>query len=256
MDGGVEALAALGEKTIWEGCAAYRSAPGVTVGHRWFLTGSGYAGLNGVFLPAHGPIDLATASAPFRAAGVPMLWHLPPDAPKELDGRLAGAGYRFEEAEPMMVCDLNEVGAAAIQPAGLTIRRVTDRRDLARFAEVWMGVSTAEVVADVVRLRSANGFGPQARFEHLLGFAEGRPVACAAVFHGSAAAEVQHIVTSRGERRRGFGSAMTAAALAAVRSRGGRTAVLTASPQGEGIYSALGFRAVGVVRRFAWDPPL
>ena len=52
-----------------------------------------------------------------------------------------------------------------------------------------------------------------------------------------------------GVRRRGIGTAMTVAALDLVRRQGGRHAVLTASPDGFGIYERLGLETVATVRR-------
>lgn len=47
---------------------------------------------------------------------------------------------------------------------------------------------------------------------------------------------------------------MTIAALDLVRRQGGRYAVLTASPEGFGIYERLGFETVATVRRFLGRP--
>ena len=83
----------------------------------------------------------------------------------------------------------------------------------------------------------------------VLGLVDGDVVATAGVVHGTRAAEVQHIATQRSHRRRGIGTAMTVAALDLVRRQGGRHAVLTASPDGFGIYERLGFETVATVRR-------
>ena len=52
-------------------------------------------------------------------------------------------------------------------------------------------------------------------------------------------------------RGRGIGTALTSAVLAAGRDAGASIAVLTASPDGAGIYRRLGFAEQRVVRRFA-----
>jgi hypothetical protein len=48
---------------------------------------------------------------------------------------------------------------------------------------------------------------------------------------------------------------MTAAAMDLARRRGDKRAVLTSSPEGEGVYRNLGFEPVCTVRRFLWKPP-
>ena len=50
------------------------------------------------------------------------------------------------------------------------------------------------------------------------------------------------------ERRRGIGSALTLAALQLAASQGCAAATLNATPEGELLYSALGFRSVGVAQ--------
>jgi ribosomal protein S18 acetylase RimI-like enzyme len=133
-------------------------------------------------------------------------------------------------------------------PAGLVVVEATTPEQLADFARVWSGGAGRAAIADLARLRSAPAF------TNLLGLLDGVPVATAAAFHGPVAGEVQHVVTMAAARRRGIGAVLTAAAWAAIRGRGASAAVLTASPDGEGIYRRLGFRTVGTVRRYQWRP--
>jgi GNAT superfamily N-acetyltransferase len=57
------------------------------------------------------------------------------------------------------------------------------------------------------------------------------------------------------ERRRGVGSALTAAACALGRAESCRYATLNATYEGELLYSALGFRSVGVAQTWWLHPP-
>ena len=246
-------LVRLADQTIWLGCAAYGADPDVVVGERWFQTGFPYAGLNGV-LVATEPVDVSATLERFRVRRLPMLWHLGPLSPAGLEAELSAAGCRFEEEEPLMVCDLEAPRAPLQPPAGLQILRVADKAGLAEFVRIWIGSGEQGAVAHLIRLRSATGYGLKASFGHFLGVLDGVPVACAAAFHGPEASEVQHVVTATSARRRGIGAALTSAVMARIEARGARTAVLTASPDGAGIYRELGFRPVGTVRRYAWLP--
>jgi GNAT superfamily N-acetyltransferase len=242
-------LASMAEETIWLGCAAYGAVPLVEVGERWYLTGTDYPGLNGIF-PVSGPVDVTAAHHPYQRRAVPVLWHLGPDAPRGLAARLIDAGAVFDEAEPLMVADLLDPPPAAPPVPGLEIVEVTGDAGLAEFGRIWSGSGDPAAIEELVRLRG----GPGPVFEHLLGVLDGVPVACAAAFHGPRAGEVQHVVTRPAARRRGIGAALTRRLLACMHERGTRTAVLTASPYGTRIYQRLGFRQVGVVRRYLWRP--
>jgi GNAT superfamily N-acetyltransferase len=243
------ALAALAEETIWSGCAAYAADPAVEVGHRWYLTGCRYPGLNGVF-PLGEPVDIAGALVPFQRRRVPMLWHLGPRAPGRMAARLRSAGCVFDHEEPLMTIDLDRSPPPVPPVPGLAVVAADSDARLAEFAQVWSGHADPVELDQLVRLRRHGG----AAFSHLLGLLDGVPVACAAAFHGPDAGEVQHVVTVRQARRRGIGTWLTSRTLALIRERGCSTAVLTASPYGERIYRRLGFRAVGAVRRYRWRP--
>jgi ribosomal protein S18 acetylase RimI-like enzyme len=106
-----------------------------------------------------------------------------------------------------------------------------------------------------VALRAALGLDASAACRHLIGYIKDDAVATAAVYHGTRASEVQHVVTLHEHRRRGIGTAMTVAALELARAHGNRYAVLTASPDGERIYARLGFVTVCRVRRFLQRVP-
>ncbi|MGE2768763.1 GNAT family N-acetyltransferase [Rhodococcus sp. 1.20] len=59
------------------------------------------------------------------------------------------------------------------------------------------------------------------------------------------------VVTLETARRRGFGSAVTLAALDIARERGARTAVLQASSDGAQLYRNVGFEDVGTYAEYS-----
>jgi ribosomal protein S18 acetylase RimI-like enzyme len=83
-----------------------------------------------------------------------------------------------------------------------------------------------------------------------LGYAEGKPVAARECFLFAGVAGVYNVVTITTARRRGFGRALTIAALLEGREAGYRTAVLQASVQGQSVYARLGFVECGPFREY------
>ena len=152
-----------------------------------------------------------------------------------------------------MLADLT-LGTGSTAPPELAVTRIETASELEAWVRLLSGSDDIGFIRDVVRLRAASGYGERAAFEHLIGRVDGEAVAIAAVFHGPRAGEVQHVVTARSHRRRGLGAAITRAALALLRRRGHSRAVLTASPDGFGVYSRLGFEPIGNVRRFVLTP--
>jgi ribosomal protein S18 acetylase RimI-like enzyme len=247
----------MAEQTIWEGFRLYAEAPGTSIIENDCVsavcTGLPYEGFNAAIsrgFPRPGQIDEVMDL--FRGANVRMLWHVWP-AHHGIESALLERGLVFYEEEPAMVADL-AVETSNPSPIDMHIRSTRDLEDLNVWVRILSGSSNDTFIRRVAEIRGAADSRAGARFEHLLGLVDGDVVATAGVFHGTRAAEVQHIVTERSHRGRGIGTAMTVAALELVRRQGGRYAVLTASPDGFAIYERLGFETVATVRRFLGRP--
>lgn len=77
-----------------------------------------------------------------------------------------------------------------------------------------------------------------------VGYANGTPVACSAVTVTEGVAGIFCVGTIKGFRGRGYGSAMTRAAIDGGRSIGAQAAYLAATKLGAGVYKRIGFRTV------------
>jgi ribosomal protein S18 acetylase RimI-like enzyme len=237
--------------TIWQGCAAYAIA-GATVVHRdrirWFATGVGYEGLNGVFIaPGTPAVPVEDALRTFHDLRVPALWHVAATGQPMPIADLPGVSW-YEE-EPLMVAPVGRYEMPHVPR--LSVYMVRDEAGIREWVRIWSGQGSGSVFDGLVAARSAAG----PAFTHLLAVVAGTPVACAAAFVGDSAGEVQHVVTVPGMRRRGIGTALVVAALRAIGEHGRDVAVLTSSRDGLGLYRRLGFRPVGAVARYLWAPP-
>jgi GNAT superfamily N-acetyltransferase len=105
--------------------------------------------------------------------------------------------------------------------------------------------------AGIAETRRALAAARPRRVWHLGAWRDGVPVGHAAVNVTSGRLSVAGIYdmgVAEQERRRGIGRALTIAALQLGRAQGCEVATLNATPEGELLYRAVGFRSVGVAQ--------
>jgi GNAT superfamily N-acetyltransferase len=191
--------------------------------------------------------------AAYRRAETGFVWWVgPSDTPSDLGARLSAAGLTLEGNAPAMAADLADVPLDEPPPAGLEVVPVTDQATLEEFLTViaadWLEWTGGEYTP--VQLRTLEAWRTQipARFAHeavpqrWIGRVDGAVVATSRVSLGAGVAGLYAISTLADHRGRGYGRALTIAALRAAASIGHRIGVLQASDLGYGVYTRLGFR--------------
>lgn len=206
-------------------------------------------------------VERAVAGARSALAGVPWWWWVGPDSAEGTAGALARHGGRLLAVMPVMTRPLGQPGddARAFTTAGqeealsgLRVEAVGDDRLMAEVVRTYrtsMGLGPAlqagllhresrrEDNADVIRLAAV-----------LDGRVVGSTVVVAA--HGVAGIFLVHVAERC--RRRGVGTALTAAALRVGQDRGMRLAALVASAAGEPLYRRAKFARVSEYRLFTF----
>ena len=223
------------------------------------------------FAPADARRRIAETIAAARGTGRPFAWWTDPAGAPDLGARLTAAGLKEDERAPLMVAELgDEDDMAPALPEGLEIREVRDAAALAVFADLLADSfePRAETVVEffhrtagalLASLASAPGGentqdAGAMRPRLFLGCVRGEPVCTSQVVFAEGVAGLYNIVTRTGFRRRGFGAAMTLAAMRAAREADYRTVVLAASAMGEPVYRRLGFEVRGEFVVYAVEP--
>ena len=189
------------------------------------------------------------------ADGRPFIWSVwPSDTPADLRTRLLAAGFEDEGTEPLMALDLAGVDLDATPPEALAIEAAVTAADIAAVTTFLFLSADASDPGEVVFARALEQFaaGPAPTLRLFAGRVDGEIVATSGVSTLTGVGGIYAVTTAEAWRGRGFGRALTLAAVRAGAEAGMRTSVLLASDLGHPVYRRIGFQDVGRVAFLRW----
>ena len=191
------------------------------------------------------PIERVLALADSFFAGAEYSILVEADTMPQLEESLRARRWRLDEEEPALVLSPIPLPLPATVPAGLTISLVTTAAQFAQYLELSQNLWVPTLAA---------ALDPQVGL--LVGAVADEPVAVARFTCFGAVGEVLGVETQPAHRRRGFGMALTWAAIAEAARRGCTAITLNASASGYPLYRRMGFVPVGTYRTYAPPEPL
>jgi GNAT superfamily N-acetyltransferase len=184
--------------------------------------------------------------ARLRARGRPAVWWTSRNSrPADIGKRLLARGLEAWPAWPGMAMDL-----ALLPPPprheDFSVEVCRSPAQLADQLSVLESLDMRGIFSGAFeRMAERAGLGPEQTWQHFVGrLANGRAVACASVCTAGEAAGLYAVAVAEDARRRGFGRAVSLAALQAGADRGLRFGVLQSSQLGFSVYRGIGLSLV------------
>jgi ribosomal protein S18 acetylase RimI-like enzyme len=224
-------------------------------GALWYTSEEPHFILNGVyraqFAPENADERIEQVLDTFRRRGSQAVWWVGPSArPDDLGQRLLAHGLVHHGNALGMAMELRNLRAPSM-PGGLKIKVIQDSETLRQYLDVFSLPPGVERAFRDLYVDLALQCGlPWYRF---VGVLDGEPVGISEVYLGVGVAGIYGVTTVEWARRRGIGSAVTAAAFLAARAQGYRVGVVIATEAGSGVYQRLGFRSYCELSHYLWE---
>lgn len=165
--------------------------------------------------------------------------------PADIGRRLLARGLQPWPAWPGMAMELDALPPQP-QHDGFTVEVV---RSSEQFGDVLAVLGPLDMIGVFAgafeRMGQAGGWGAEQSFQHFVGrTSDGKPVACATLCTAGNVAGIYAVAVAEDARRRGFGRAVSLAALQDGADRGYRFGVLQSSQMGFTVYRGIGLTLV------------
>ncbi|MFN8458995.1 MAG: GNAT family N-acetyltransferase [Anaerolineae bacterium] len=177
------------------------------------------------------------------------------DTPPDLHTHLNAFGFTIEEAEALMILDLEHAPAILLQPIRHDVRRLTQPEQLSDVLTVQKAVWNKDFSWLTERMTNDLQHHPD-RLSLYVAYVEGHPASSAwSYFHpGSHFAGLWGGSTLENYRGQGLYTALLAARAQEAISRGVRFLTVDASPMSRPILEKLGFQWVSTMYPCKWPP--
>jgi hypothetical protein len=183
--------------------------------------------------------------ARLRHDGPAVWWTWRESRPTDIGRRLTARGMEAWPAWPGMAIELDNLPPPPVHD-GFVVEPVRSAEDFDDVLRVLEPLGMRGIFSGAFeRIGSREGWGAELPFQHFVGrVAEGTPVACATLCTAGDAAGLYAVAVAEGARRRGFGRAVSLAALQAGADAGHRFGVLQSSQMGFSVYRGIGLTLV------------
>jgi len=252
-DDSTTGLTQAAEANLTEKSLVYCSLPGTRQGGpnpRWFITGSGLAGYNGVVHACfeRNEVDegIERTLRPFRERNLPLTWWTGPSSgPSNLGARLQMYGFIHNRDMIGMSAVIDKLAPPVdMDMPSLPIEEVTGPEMMNDWLPLYLeGFNSPSSSAnESKRMMSSVSFKPDSLWHHYLVRQDQQVIAIASTFYGGGVAGLYNLVTAPSQRGKGIGAALTLKVFQIARDAGYRIATLqTTYPNALRLYHRLGF---------------
>jgi GNAT superfamily N-acetyltransferase len=200
---------------------------------------------------------IAAVVRDIHARGRNVMWHVGPRSqPADLGRRLEAVGFEVS-TDVSMILPIEALNRTMTGP-GFVVTAVRTRVELDEWLfafDLAFEIEPRREHHPWIEPLAAVALDPATPTELFVGRVDGAPVATSVGFQGGGAVGLYGVGTVPTFRGRGFGGAVTEAAIDWGRERGEAHAILHATEMGEPVYRRLGFQAVGELNQYDLPAP-